>query len=95
MFLQAQQQAPGWTFPAMLLAMFAIMYFLMIRPQQKRQKEHRDMLAALKKGDQVVTSGGIHGTVVGVKEGEGIVVLRIAESTTIELTIQNVAAKLK
>mgnify|MGYP000669217505 CR=1 FL=1 len=51
-----------------LILIFAIMYFLMIRPQQKRVKQHREMVAALKKGDQVVTQGGIIGKVSSVLE---------------------------
>ena len=53
-----------------LILIFLIMYFLMIRPQQKRLREHREMVAALKKGDQVVTQGGIIGKVVGVRDDE-------------------------
>ena len=51
-----------------LIAIFAIMYFLMIRPQQKKIKEHQAMVAALRRGDQVVTQGGLIGKVVKVKE---------------------------
>lgn len=47
---------------------FLVFYFMIIRPQQKRQKERQKMLEALKKGDKVVTSGGIHGTIVGIEE---------------------------
>ncbi|MBC9248204.1 preprotein translocase subunit YajC [Paracoccus sp. 11-3] len=53
-----------------LILIFAIMYFLMIRPQQKRAKQHREMVAALKKGDQVVTQGGILGKVVAVHDDQ-------------------------
>lgn len=53
-----------------LILVFVIMYFLMIRPQQKKMKEHRSMVEALKKGDEVVTQGGIIGKVTAVKEGE-------------------------
>jgi preprotein translocase subunit YajC len=52
----------------MLLIMFAIFYFLLIRPQQKRAKQHKELIEALKPGDQVVTAGGIHGKVVAVQE---------------------------
>jgi len=48
--------------------MFAILYFLMIRPQRKRQREHLDMMAALKKGDKVVTRGGIYGIITLVRD---------------------------
>ncbi|MCX7879192.1 MAG: preprotein translocase subunit YajC [Ignavibacteria bacterium] len=48
----------------MIISIFLIMYFLMIRPQQKRQREHQKMLESLKKGDKVITSAGIHGTII-------------------------------
>ncbi|MFA9557188.1 preprotein translocase subunit YajC [Evansella sp. AB-rgal1] len=51
-----------------LLLMFAIFYFLLIRPQQKRQKKIREMHAALQKGDKVVTIGGLHGTLDAIDE---------------------------
>lgn len=53
-----------------ILLIFAIMYFLMIRPQQKKVKEHRAMVAALRRGDQVVTAGGLIGKVVKVGDTE-------------------------
>mgnify|MGYP001606380321 CR=1 FL=1 len=53
-----------------LILIFVIMYFLMIRPQQKRMKEHRAMVEALKKGDEVVTQGGLIGKVTALREGE-------------------------
>ncbi|UQZ89111.1 preprotein translocase subunit YajC [Deltaproteobacteria bacterium Smac51] len=49
-----------------IIAIFAVMYFLMIRPQQKKQKEHQAMLSAIQKGDKIQTSGGIIGTVTGL-----------------------------
>ncbi len=51
-----------------LILMFAVLYFIMIRPQMKRQKEHRNMLAAMAKGDEVVTNGGIVGKVTKVAD---------------------------
>ena len=54
----------------MIVAMFAIMYFLVIRPNSKKQKELQKMLSELKKGDDVVTSGGIIGKISGMKDGE-------------------------
>jgi len=81
-----QQQEGGGTggllglWPIVLI--FVIFYFLLIRPQQKKQKQHQKMLEAIKKGDTVVTSGGIYGTVIGVKEN--IVVLKIAENVKVE-----------
>ena len=78
------QQPPGGLFPwpAMLL-MVAAMYFLMIAPQRKKQKEHEKMLAALESGDEVVTTGGIYGTITNVKADRFVV--RIADNTKIEL----------
>ncbi|MBI1319857.1 MAG: preprotein translocase subunit YajC [Candidatus Hydrogenedens sp.] len=66
----------------MLLAMGAVFYFFMIRPQQKRDREKQDMLAAMGKGDHVVTIGGVCGTVVGVTESH--VVVRVDDNTKIE-----------
>jgi preprotein translocase subunit YajC len=57
----------------MIVAMFAIMYFLVIRPQSKKAKEHQKLLSELKKGDDVVVNGGIIGKVSGVKDNELIV----------------------
>lgn len=59
-----------------IVLMFVILYFLMIRPQMKRQKEHRNLLAALAKGDEVVTAGGILGRVVNV--GDAYVTLEVS-----------------
>ncbi len=66
-----------------LIIIFAIFYFLLIRPQQKRAKEHRQMLESLKKGDKVITSGGIYGVVEQV--GRETVVIKIAENVKIKL----------
>ena len=74
---EAAQQSPFPMF-MMLIAFLAVMYFIMIRPTQKREKQRRDMLAALSKGDQVITTGGIYGTIVGLDEKT--VVLRVSES---------------
>ncbi len=59
--------------------MIAIFYFLLIRPQQKRAKEHRAMLSALKRGDKVVTSGGLHGTIVEARDD--VVVVDLGQTT--------------
>ena len=67
----------------MIIAMFAIMYFLTIRPNQKREKERQEMLAALSKGDRVITSGGVFGTIIGVNERS--VVLRVSEEPTVKM----------
>lgn len=64
-------------------AIFAIFYFLLIRPQQKQRKEREVLLAAVKKGDRVVTTSGIHGTVVGLNEHT--VTLKVADQLKLEL----------
>ncbi len=67
-----------------LVLIFGIMYFLMIRPQQKKMKEHRAMVEALRRGDQVVTQGGIYGKVTKVGE-DGTVSVEIAKGVEITL----------
>ena len=74
-----------------IILIFAIMYFLIFRPQSKKQKQQRMMIDALKKGDKVVTAGGIYGTIVGVKEKENTVILKIDDNTKIELVRNSVA----
>lgn len=79
-----------------LILVFLIMYFLLIRPQQRKLKEHQAMVAALRRGDQVVTSGGIVGRVTRVKEGENEVEIEIAPNVNVRVvrsTIQSVVSK--
>jgi preprotein translocase subunit YajC len=66
------------------ILIIAVFYFLIIRPQNKKQKETKKMLEALKKGDKVVTIGGIHGTIATVRETS--VVLRVDDNTKIEFS---------
>lgn len=72
-----------------LILMLVIFYFLLIRPQQKRQKEHAKMIANLKKNDEVITNGGIYGTIVGVKDDT--FVLRVDENVKIEIQKGSIA----
>ncbi len=65
------------------LLLFAAMYFFMIAPQRKKQKEHEKMLKALESGDEIVTTGGIFGVITNVKEDRFVV--RIADNTKIEI----------
>lgn len=79
-----------------LILIFVIFYFFLIRPQQKRAKEHKAMLGALRRGDQVVTQGGILGKIVRVKEGEDEVEVEIAEGVKVRVvraTIATVVSK--
>ncbi|MBI5379051.1 MAG: preprotein translocase subunit YajC [Nitrospirae bacterium] len=74
---------------APFLIIFAIFYFLLIRPQQKKAKENREMLAKLKKGDRVMTTGGILGTLTAV--GEHTVTIQIAENVKIRVERSHIA----
>ena len=74
----------------MLALMFAVIYFLMIRPQQKRQKQQQQMISQLAKGDRVVTTGGMIGTVIGFGDKENIVVLKFGD-TKIEFLKSSIA----
>lgn len=76
-----------------LLLIFVIFYFLIIRPQKAKEKEHKGMIAGLQKNDEVVTNSGIHGTVVNVKDKT--VTLRIDDNVKIELEKNSVAFIIK
>ena len=86
------QPAPGAESPSMLVTMFpfvlmfVILYLLIIRPQQKKQKDHQRMIDELKKGDRVVTSGGVHGTITGIKDKEDILMVQVAKDVQIEVS---------
>ncbi len=86
---QTQPAAPGSGSGGMLsslvplVLMFVIFYFLLIRPQQKKQKAHDAMVAAAKIGDKIISSGGIHGVITNVKDRS--VTVRIADNVKIEL----------
>ena len=68
----------------MMLVMFAIFYFILIRPQVKRQKEHQAMLGKLGKGDEVITRGGIIGKITGVSD-DGIMVIELQEKVRVRI----------
>jgi len=72
-----------------MVAIFAIFYFLLIRPQRKEQERHRNMIAELKKGDEVVTNGGIIGTVVHVQEDR--LTIKTAENTRLVVERSRIA----
>lgn len=76
-----------------IFLLILIMYFFFIRPQAKRQKEVRRMLASIQKGDRVLTVGGIYGVVVGEKEQENIVILKIAENVKVEVAKDRIVHK--
>ena len=74
-----------------LILIFAIMYFLLIRPQQKKVKEHQNMVASLRRGDQVVTQGGLIGKVTKVKE-ENEIEVEVADGVKVRV-LQNTIAQ--
>ena len=86
LFLQIGSGGGGFN-PMMiiLLAMFGVMYFFMIRPQQKKAKEQKNFLEELKKGDKIVTMGGIHGKIVQVNADSSTMLIEIAEGTKIKV----------
>src|SRR5579883_2433039 len=98
-YAQAAGGAPGGEFNLMsilpLVLIFVVFYFLLIRPQQKKMKDHKAMLSALRRGDRVVTGGGILGTVIKV-EGEDEAVVEVAEGVRLRVlrsTIQSVVKR--
>ena len=78
----APAQSPMMSFLPIAL-IFIIFYFLLIRPQKKSQQEHAKMLEALKKNDEVITSGGIYGTIVNIQDD--VVTLRIDDNTRMKI----------
>lgn len=92
-----QANGGGSTFMAFLpfIAIFVIIYFLMIRPQAKKQKETKAMLGSLQKGDKVVTIGGILGTIAGIRESDDVLILKVSDNTKLEITKTAVARKIE
>jgi preprotein translocase subunit YajC len=76
----------------MMLVIFGIFYFLLIRPQVKRQREHQAMISKLGKGDEVITRGGIIGKITGESDG-GIVVLELQEKVRVRIPRAYIEAK--
>jgi preprotein translocase subunit YajC len=81
----------GMFLPFLLIIL--VVYFFMIRPQQKRQKEHQRMLADLKKGDRVLTTGGMYATVFGFSDDENKVILKISDEVKMEFLKSAIAQK--
>jgi len=86
-FAQGAGGASGGAFASFipLILIFVVFYFLLIRPQQKRAKEHRAMLEALRRGDRIVTSGGLVGLVTKVTPEEREIVVEIAEGVRVKV----------
>jgi preprotein translocase subunit YajC len=90
------QVAPGFSGPGQILSflplvlIFVIFYFLLIRPQQKKAKQHQEILAKLKRNDEVMTSGGIYGKVVALTEN--VVTLEVAPNVRIRVSRPQISA---
>ena len=82
---EAAQGGGSMSFLIMMVAIFAIMWFFMIRPQQKRQKEIQNFQNSLQEGAQVVTGGGIYGTVKKIDLANGIIEVKIADGVVIKV----------
>lgn len=101
LLMAAPQGAQGQGGGGNLLGMFlpfvliiAVVYFFMIRPQQKRQKEHQKMLADLKKGDRVLTTGGMYATIFGFSsDDDNKVILKISDEVKMEFLKSAIAQK--
>jgi preprotein translocase subunit YajC len=78
-----------------LILIFAIFYFLLIRPQQKKMKEHREMLAALKRGDRIITGGGIVGTITRVRDDSDEIETEIAPGVKVTVVRGTIASLIK
>ncbi len=89
--LQAAAGGGGQFQILFFVAIFAIMYFLMIRPQQKRQKETQKMLESLQVNDKVVTAAGIIGKIVSIKPDKNIVVIEIDDTNKVRVDFQRSA----
>jgi preprotein translocase subunit YajC len=87
------QGAGGFASLIPIILMFVIFYFLLIRPQQKKAKEHREMVSHLKKGDRIVTSGGLHGRVTAVSETT--MTVEIADKVRVKIARGNVSQVLQ
>jgi preprotein translocase subunit YajC len=85
----------GGAWPTIFLfgALFFIFYFLLVRPQQKERKKHEQMLAGLKKGDKVITSGGLHGEISGIKDD--VITMEIAPKVRVQVSRRFIAGLLK
>lgn len=89
---QGASGASSWVSLVPIILMILIFYFLLIRPQQKKEKQRVGMINNLQKGDKVVTAGGMHGVVVAVKDD--IITLKVATNTNIDFVKSSIQAKI-
>ena len=87
----AEGEGSIWTLLIFVAFFFGLMYFVMIRPQRKKQKEHQEMVEELKRGERVITAGGIYGEIESVSDDS--VVLKVESGTTIRIAKSSVVGK--
>jgi preprotein translocase subunit YajC len=88
---QAAAGGGGLGMIGMMVAMFGIMYFILIRPQQKKMKEHQSMLGALQKGDTVITRGGVIGKISGIQDN--LITLELQEKVRVRVLKSYIESK--
>lgn len=88
-FLMAKQANPMMQFLPLMIIMFAVMYFLIIRPQKQKEKKRREMISNVRKQDRIITAGGVHGVVVSVKEND--VIVRVDDAKDVKIKIDKSA----
>ena len=88
-FLMAKKGNPMMQFLPLMVIMFAVMYFLIIRPQKQKEKKRQEMISNVRKQDRIVTAGGVHGVVVSVKENE--VVVRVDDAKDVKIKVDKSA----
>ena len=88
-FLMAKAGNPMMQFLPLMVIMFAVMYFLIIRPQKQKEKKRQEMITNVRKQDKIVTAGGVHGVVVSVKENQ--VIVRIDDSKDVKIKVDKSA----
>lgn len=93
-----QQEPPeeggfDWTIILFLILMFVIVYFLIIRPQRKKQREHEELMTELKRGDRVITAGGIYGQIESISEDS--VIIKVESGTTMRVAKGSITIRRK
>ena len=88
-FLMAKQGNPMMQFLPLMVIMFAVMYFLIIRPQKQKEKKRLEMISNVRKQDKIVTAGGVHGVVVTVKEHD--VIIRVDDAKDVKIKVEKSA----
>ena len=88
---EGETQTSIWTMLIPLVLIFAVFYFLIIRPQRKRQKEHQQLIEELKRGDRVITAGGIYGVIESVSEDS--IVMKVESGATMRVDKNSVSIK--